>query len=109
MQTTQKKEKTAQKQVSNFVAPNSFSRAQLVNFSVRAQDYMMKAGLGKTDQLFSPRGALADPATHEDPFQNTMQATTTAASASNGKLELMSLCKCTFEKKLVCSEEHGRH
>ena len=69
-----------------------------MNFSVRAQDYMMKAGLGKTDQLFSPRGgAMTDAAAQEDPFQNTMQATTTAASASNGKLELMSLCKCTFD------------
>lgn len=59
---------------------------------------MMKAGLGKTDQLFSPRGVMLDPATHnEDPFHNTMQATTTAASASNGKLELMSLSKCALD------------
>lgn len=82
----QRKEKTAnaQKEVS---FTEYFNLLQLVNQSARAQDYLVKSGLGKTDGPFR--------ATEDFNLNSTMQGTTTA-SHSVENMEIVSLCKPYF-------------
>lgn len=62
-----------------------------MNHSARAQDYLVKSNLGKTDAAFRAT---------EDIFQTTMQGTT-IASASNENMELMSMCKFIYQTYLL--------